>query len=426
MKTIQMIAMTCTALTAATTVFGQDAATDAGRSGNRSDSKWRAQIGWVHQWDRGMTVSGPDRTLSVTEIDGRSLRSGTPSLTYPDNHATGGRTFDNGYVLPDYWTGDATLLDGTNPERYGTTWNWGVDEAGQYDYDGGNHPTLTFRIDNSEAVTEGDATMTGSRGKQESDMPVDGIELKLNRLLHEWVKENDRPGPEPSDKVLNMDLILRLALFSMKEQTFQRSSAGQPVHAVSEVYTYNDYYGGSGAVGGPFPPLDVPYSGSYGTATAAGPLVPVTPASSRRISQLMGTIRNNMAIRSELWRLRGAAGLEFVKPFTRRLSLFVSPQLVLEVVNMDVERTESITYTRSDSGQTSTVAARADRESKTTVVPGLLLSTGVDYRFAGNWFLSAGLGWEWLTEDPSVRVGPNRVRFDLEGGEFNLALGRMF
>jgi len=426
MKTTQMITMTCAWLTAASVVLGQEPVTSAGGRENHSGSKWHARVGWVHQWDRGMTVSGPDRTLSVSEIDGRSLRSDTPSLTYPDNSSAAGRTFDDGYVLPDYWTGDATLLDGANPERYGTTWNWGVDDASQYDYDGGNHPTLTFHIDHDEVVTEGDATMTGSSGKQDNDLPVDGIEIKLNRLLRSWAKDSAGTEPEPSDIKLNMDLVLRLALFPMKEQRFQRSSADQRVFAVSETYTYNDYYGGSDAVGGPFPPLDVPYSGTYGTETDAGPLVPVTPESSRRISRLMGTIRNNVAIRSEVWRLRGAAGLEFVKPFTRRLSLFVSPQLVLEVVNMDVERTENVTYTRSNSGQTSTVAARADRESKTAVVPGLLLSAGVDYRFADNWFVSAGFGWEWLSENPSVRVGPNRVRFDLEGGEFNLALGRMF
>jgi len=425
MKTIQTISMTCAALTAAVAAFGQEAATDAGRSGNRSDSKWRAQIGWVHQWDRSMTVSGPDRTLSTTEINGRRLVAGTPPLTYPDNSSPSGRTFDDGYVLPDYWTGDATLLDGTNPERYGTTWNWGVDNAGQYDYDDGNHPTLTFHIDNKEAVLEGESTATGSRGHQQDGLPVDGIELKLNRQLHSWIKDTAGAETKPSDTRLNMDLVLRLAWFPMNEQTFQRS-ASQRVVAVSEVYTYNDYYGSSEAVGGPFPPLEVPYSGTYGTETDAGPLVPVTPASSRRVSKFMGTVRNHIAIRSEVWRLRGAAGLEFVKPLTKRLSMYVSPQIVLEVVRMDVARTESVTFTSGASGSATTLAARADRESKTDVVPGALLSAGVDFRFAGNWFISGSLGWEWLTENPSVRVGPNRVRFDLEGGEFNLAVGRVF
>jgi len=240
---------------------------------------------------------------------------------------------------------------------------------------------------------------------------VDGIEVKLNRRLLAWEKDNYRTQGKLSDVRLNMDLVLKLAWFPMKEQRYQRS-ASQRVHAVSEEYTYNDYYGGSDAVGGSFPPLDVPYSGSYGTESDAGPLVPVTPQSSRRISRFIGTTRNQVAIRSEIWRLRGAAGIEFTKPYTDRLNLYVAPQLVLEWVSMDVERTESITYTSGSSGQTSTVAARADRNSRTLVVPGLLLSAGADYRLTGEWFASAALGWEWLTENPSVRVGSNRVRFD--------------
>ncbi len=425
MKTTQKITMTCAALTAAASVFGQDAATDPRVKRKNDDSQWRAQVGWVHQWDRGMTVSGTDGTLSLTEVAGHRLRPGAPRLTYPDNNAPGGRRFDDGYVLPDYWTGDALLLDGANPERYGTTWNWGVDDAGQYNYDGGNHPTLTFHIDNKEAVTDGDATLSGSARNQDGNLPVDGIEVKLNRLLHAWKKDNYRTQGKLSDVRLNMDLVLKLAWFPMKEQTYQRS-ASQRVLSMSEVYTYNDYYGGGDAVGGPFPPLDVPYSGSYGTESHAGPLIPISPQSSRRISRFMGTTRNQVAIRSEIWRLRGAAGIEFTKPYTDRLNLYVAPQVVLEWVNMDVERTESITYTSGSSGQTSTVAARADRDCRTLIVPGMLVSAGADYRFAGDWFVSAALGWEWLTENPSVHVGPSRVRFDLEGGEFNLALGRMF
>lgn len=426
MKTIQMISMMWVALTAAAvSVFAQDAATDSGETRQQSKSKWRAQVGWVHQWDRGMTVSGPVQTLSITEVDGRLLVSDPSDLTYPDNSAQAGRTFDDGYVRPDYWTGDAALLGGVNAERYGTTWNWGVDNAGQYNYDGGNHPTLTFHVDNDEAVTDGALVITGSSGKQDSGLPVDGIELKVNRLLYAWMKDNRHVELKPSDTLLNMDLVLRLAWFPKDEQTFQKSSS-QRILAVSEEYTYDDYYGGSDAVGGPYPPLEVPYSGSYGTPTDAGPLVPVTPTSAQRISEFMGTVRNPVAIRSEVWRLRGAAGLEFVKPLTKRFSLYVSPQIVLEVVQMDVERTESVTFTRGDSGPTTTVAARADRETKTEVVPGALLTAGVDFLFTEDWFVSASLGWEWLTDNPSVRVGPDRIRYDLEGGECNLSVGRMF
>jgi hypothetical protein len=425
MRTVQITSMTCAAMMTAATVFGQDTAAAVTETRQHKESKWRAQVGWVHQWDRGMTVSGPDRILSISIIDGYNLRSGRPGLTYPDNNELSGRTFDNGYVLPDYWTGDASLLEGPAPERYGMTWNWGVDHADQYHYDGGNNPTLTFHIDPGIAVVEGDGTMTGSSRNQDSGMPVDGIEIKLNRLLHTWVRDSDGAGTEPSYTNTDLDMVVRLAWFPTRQQRYQRSSR-QQVLAVREVYTYEDYYGGSDAVGGPYPPLDVPYAGAAGNETDAGPLIPVAPVSSRQSTQRIGSLHNSLSLRSDVWRLRGAVGLEVVKPFSKRLRLHLSPQFVLEVVNMDVERTETVTYTNAKSGQSTTVAAQVDRNSKTTLVPGLLLSAGLDYRFTENWFLHGAFGWEWLTKNPSVRVGPNRVRFDLEGGEFNLALGRRF
>ena len=58
--------------------------------------------------------------------------------------------------------------------------------------------------------------------------------------------------------------------------------------------------------------------------------------------------------------------------------------------------------------------------------PGVLLTAGVDYRFSENWYAGASLGYEWLFQDPSVRVGPDKVTFDLNGGEMSLYVGRRF
>ncbi len=416
MNAIQAIAV-CVAVTATVAV---------GQVEGRRDNQWEAQVGWVRQWNRQMRITGTDPTLSVTEIGGRQLLGGMPAFTYPDSGAFIPRTFDDGYVHPDYWTGDRELLNGPDPERFGTTWNWGADRAGQYDHDGGRHPTLTFHIDRNVAVLEGASSVTGDSASQKDGMPVDGIELKLNRLLHTWAKNAGDAGLQAEDKALLMDLVLRLAWFPKQGQRFQRSQS-QRMLAVSEAYVYHDYYGGNTAVGGPFPPLDVPYHGSYGTATQAGPLIPVTPESMQHVSRAIGTVRNNIAIRSEMWRLRGAAGLEFVKPLTRRLSLFVSPQFVLELIRMEAVRTEAVTFTSGATGESDVVvAARSDRESKTQVVPGFLLNAGANVAITENWFLSAGFGYEWLTENPSVRVGSTRIGYDLEGWEFNLAVGRWF
>ncbi len=420
MRTIQVVSVACIAIVASAVAVGQE--TVSSGSGQfeegRRDSKWRAQVGWVHQWNRRMTVTGMEPTLSISEVGGRRLLPASPGVRYPDNSAFIPRTFDNGYVHPDYWTGDPALLDGPNAERYGMTWNWGANDPGQYNHDGGNHPTLTFHVDRGHAVMDGPVGISGNRDNQNDNLPVDGIELKLNRLLHAWVKESGDAGDEAEETVLTMDLVFRLAWFPKEDQRFYRSESRR-VRAVSETYTYFDYYGGEGSAG-----LELPYSGTFGTATEAGPLIPATPESVQQHSRFLGTVNQHVALKSEMWRLRGAVGPEFVKPLTERFRVYVSPQLVLEVVRMEVVRSESVTFTSGASGVSEVVEEQVDRRSRTSVVPGLLLSAGADYDFTENWFFSAGLGYEWLTENPSLRVGPSRVGFKLEGGEFNLSVGR--
>jgi outer membrane protein W len=61
-----------------------------------------------------------------------------------------------------------------------------------------------------------------------------------------------------------------------------------------------------------------------------------------------------------------------------------------------------------------------------SLYPGVLLTAGVDYRISENWYAGASLGYEWLFDDPSVRVGGYRVDYDLNGGEFSLYVGRHF
>ena len=127
-----------------------------------------------------------------------------------------------------------------------------------------------------------------------------------------------------------------------------------------------------------------------------------------------------MEISSKLWRLRGECGLEFVKPVTERLDVYVAPQLVLELIDMSADRSETATYNGTQ------VSSTSDSKDKMTVIPGGLLTAGADYRFSENWFVGASVGWEWLTYEPSIRVGPDKVKYDLDGGEVGLYVGRHF
>ena len=260
-----------------------------------------------------------------------------------------------------------------------------------------------------------------SSSKSDDDPSTEGIEVKASRLLYSWTDGSGASnGPNPK-VILDVSLIFGLAYFPSTQQKSRRT-AGQDVYNLSETYTYLDYFGT--AAGGSYPPLQLPYSGTAGSVggSDAGPLIPVTPESSALGAAYAGSLRDTVEIKSKLWRLRGETGVEFAKPLTDRLDVYVAPQIVLEFIDMSAERNETVT-----SGSAGTaVASRSDSAHKMTVMPGALLTAGADYRFNEDWYAGASVGWEWLVDDPSMRVGSDRIKYDLDGGEFSLYIGRRF
>lgn len=411
MKNINIFAVLL--MTSAWAGYAAETPAKADADMNKEDSadKWKVQVGWVHQWSRGMSVSGPPLTI---DAGGRRAMSGSLDLKYPDDNALIPREFDDGYVKPDLWTTDA----GVPQERQRTTWNWGVDSASQYNYDGGNHPTLTYHVSRGERVG---SLRTDNSGASNDDVPSEGIEVKASRLLHSWTRDDGASNGVPAEVVLDMNLVVGLAWFPHGSAQTHRRSVEQDVYRVSETYTYLDYYGTE--VGGSWPALEVPRSGEYGTVggDGAGPLIPATPESSVLDTDYVGTLRNSVEIESEIWRLRGEIGTELAMPLTDRLRVYVAPQFVLEYVDMSIDRTETHSYSRGAQSVSYT-----ESEHKTRLYPGVLLTAGADYRLTENWFAGASAGYEWLFDDPSVHVGPDRVEYDLNGGEVSLYIGREF
>lgn len=385
----------------------------AAQSGSSGESGWHVQVGYVHQWGRGMSVSGPAPSVSASDLSSaplgsRTIHDGDPTATYPDNGLLIPRVFDDGYVRPDLWTDDSAL---SGTDRYGMTWNWGVNSAGQYDYDNGAHPTLSFHLSDKQAVM-GDTTVSGST--TDDDMPNNGIDVRFGRTLAEWGGGVDAAW---WDTPTTVDAVLGMAWFPTVDQRTARE-ASRTVYNVTETYTYSDYYGANGEG-----PLDVPWSGTY---DGPGSLIPATPSDWSYALDPLGTARDRVTVDSQLWHLRGEVGPQLTKAVTRHWSVYVMPQAVLEVVDMSADRRETLTYTDGQTGQTTTLASRTDHKSGYAVVPGLLLTGGLNYVTDAGWYAGASLGWEWLAEDPSLSVGPDRVRFDLDGGEFSFYLGRRF
>lgn len=385
------------------------------RSGISEQSKWRVQVGYAYQWGRGMSVSGSTPSISAGDLasaplGGRVIHDGLPAATYPDNSLLISRTFDDGFVLLDRWTDDLALL---GSDRYGMTWNWGVDNASQYNYDGGVNPTLSFHLSDHQAVTGS----TAVSGQSDEDFSESGVEVRFGRTLVEWGGGVDAAW---WDTPTTLDAAVGLAWFPEADQCVTRQAV-RGVYNVTETYVYSDYYGSS--AGGSWGPLDVPSTGSF---DGPGALIPATPTSWSYALDQLGTARDQVGIESQLWHLRVTAGFALTKAITEHWSVYLMPQAILEIVSMSVTRHEALTYTDSQTGDTTTLASRTDHKKEYEVVPGFLLTGGLNYQIDAGWYAGASMGWEWLAEDPSLNVGSNRVSFDLDGGECSLYLGYLF
>jgi hypothetical protein len=409
MKTSTTSIIAIVALTSALAGYSEESAGNAGHNtstnvNDNANNQWKVQAGWVHQFGRSMSVRGPSPTPNT---------GGRPSLPgLPDKTSYIPRQFDHGFVNPDIWTGDPSVP----VERQGMTWFWGADNTpGIYDYNGGINPTLTFTKTLAGDYV-GSAYTVSSGGDSEDDMPTDGIEVIAKRILYSWTRGGGTSN-EPNEKVwLDLSLIVGMAWFPAAKQHHLRAM-GQDVYGVSETYTYLDHYGSTGN-----PALDIPYTGTYGTGGGPKPLIPALPDSATQNTTYLGSINHSIELESKLWRLRGVVGTEFSMPIFERLSLFAAPQLVFEFVDMSVNRNETSSYSGPGGGSVS----QYDSKHKMGVYPGALLTAGANFLITKNWYIGASVGYEWLFVDPSIKVGPDKVTYDLNGGEFSLYVGCSF
>jgi hypothetical protein len=388
-----------------------------GQEPEAAERKWKVQGGWVHQWGRGMDVSGPAPTLYKSVIPRSGSGSGgklpPPSQAGdvgPEDGVPVVWNFKDGYVFRDEQSG---VPPGGDPNNPLSTHYWHYENASQYNP--ANH-TLTFHRDSGLQYAGGPSVKGDS---SEEEFSSDGIEIKVSRLLHTW-----------EEQAIDLDVVLGLAFFPDTETMRHKRSTVQNVSRVNETYVYRDYFG-SPQGGGWQPPLDSygpDYYGEFKTlpGDTDNPIIPLDYVGGSGNGSSAGVIRDTVEIKGRLWRLRGATGPMFTKPLTGRLSAYVAPQFALEFVDASVRRKEKVTYTDNRTGKTQEVASRSDSNSETDVLPGFLLTGGVDFRITERWYVGGSLGWEWLADDVTVDVGPDEASFDLDGGEFNLYLGCRF
>lgn len=377
------------------------------------EKRWRVQAGWVHEWGRHMDVRGPAPALykDLVPESGSRWKGAPPpeAMMGPESGLPTVWNYDDGYVFPDE---QSDVDPGTEVNR--KTHYWHYQNPGQYDRTTDPaRPTVTFHRDLGHHYDGAPRYSTGPG--LDDELPSDGIEFKVMRWLKTWKKYNT-----------DMDLVLGVAWFpSTDPLRHSRATQQNIVHRVTS-YQYLDYFGS--AEGGSWQPgLDYwyPFYGQYRTnddPPGDNPIIPLDYVASPEHSG--GIITDTVSIEAEIWRLRGAIGPTFTKPITRKLTGYFAPQFALEYVDVEVDRTETVTVNQN--GSISKVGGSSQDEHETEFVPGVLLTAGANYMVRTNWFVGASLGWEWMSKDVEVKVGPDTVSFDLDGGEFNLTVSRKF
>lgn len=379
------------------------------------EKRWRVSAGWVHQWGRGMDVEGPAPSLyNRLHLQRGSKWEGQPppnGMTGPENGLPAQWNYDDGYVFPDEQSDIAH--PGDDPNASYSTHYWHYENPDQYSVANPARPTLTFHRDLGLHYS-GDPSVT-TDAHSDDDLPRDGVEIRLSRWLHTW-----------KDQDMDLDVVVGVAWFPDTDPVLHsRTTRQNLVHRVTR-YTYVDYFGSTG--GGAWQPgLDnwYPYYGRFHTnddPPGDNPIIPldyaVDPASK------VSVINDTVGIEATFWRLRGVLGPSVTKPLTRRLSAYVAPQFALEYVDVCVDRTETVTVDRR--GRVDRRGGTSDHEDATEFVPGFLLTAGANYAVTTNWLVGASVGWEWLSRDVDVNIGPDKVSFDLDGAEVSITLSRKF
>ena len=305
------------------------------------------------------------------------------------------RTYGDGYVRRDQGTGNPSSID------LSVTWYWGYDNSSQYD---SGADTLTFHSSGSQGYQEvlntslsADDTMAGYGAEI-----VGGMPLKRGSL--------------------NIDLCLGLQGIFGAEATLGGTTYEEGVGRLDITDTYD--------VSG----ISIPSAGHRGTydgpfdtpPVIPSPTIPNRPASrSSTLRDTQWSARNhiNMEVDTDLYELW--LGPRLALQANERLALHVTPKVSATYVDASVDRTETFVATYAD-GSSATLNSWSDSGSESKFVFGAGVAAGADLEFENGMFAGLWGGYEWVSEDVDVQVGPNTVSVDASGYTAGAVIGYRF
>jgi len=306
--------------------------------------------------------------------------------------------YDDGFLMADSGTSDPTS------PGFGLTSIWRYDNASQYDPIG---ETLTFH--NRSAGVDGYSYELSAATV--IDRPTALSDTFSGQGLESIVGVSG-----PSSGTVSVDLCVGVSAIWDAEAallgvTFEEDVI-QRRHTVYREYSKTAVHDVSG--------VTIP-SAPYRTIPG-GPAIPYDPltssSSSRTYSSLSGqwewTNRNHIDISAStdiysLW-----LGPRIHAHAFDCVNVHLTPRLSVNIVDVGVSRYETLTRSY-EGGDTMIVHSWADQGSKTDTVFGGGVTAGVDWESAKGFFAGIQGGYEWVADEVTVNVGPNKVSIDISG-----------
>jgi len=360
-------------------------------------------------WLEGGPVFRGSMKVSVegsSYVQGLGLHS--PAATGPLSSPTGigtpngyaDRIYDNGYVKLDPGTGNPDAVGGPN-----TTWNWGFANPAQYN---AGARTLSFEKQGDLGYN---TLANGSAGGSE-DLLGAGLQLMAGLPLI-------KSGRWSADVALGFQGIW--GGHSQIEATTYREEVRQ--------MTVTDIYDVSG-----IPSASFPAQGFHGTYLGPfdnpriipSPVIPNVP--SARVSSTSAavyTAQNQIAFDLDQSLYQLSLGPKIAYAVSRRVKLNVRPSISLNVIDVEVKRTE--VFVQSSAAGSSVVLNRwFNQGQECGLLLGLGATAGADVDLGKGFYAGVYGGYEWVAEQVNVSVGPNTVSFDGGGWVAGAVIGKRF
>jgi hypothetical protein len=316
-----------------------------------------------------------------------------------DPNAYADRVYDNGYVKRDPGTGYPTTIDPN------TTWNWGFSDPGQYN---ANTRALTFQKTGAAGYT----VLNSGAVQASDDMLGAGLQLLGGVALKQAEK-------------WSIDLCVGFQAIWSGTDMPATSAYRESVRQVR----VTDIYDVSGIPAAKFPAQGFhgTYRGPFDTPPIIpSPVIPNLPSSrTSSAGTALATSYNSVGFDLDQNLFQIAVGPRLNWAAGRNISFNLRPTISLNVIGLDAQRREA--FLQNAPGVGTTVVRRwSDQATEYEVLLGLGIAAGVDLDLGKGFFAGVFGGYEWVADEATLSIGPNKVSLDANGFVAGAVIGKRF